>query len=176
MRCPKCLHPEGRVVDTRLTTDGDAIRRRRLCEACGHRFTTYERMEVAPLLVVKKDGKREAFHSDKLLSGMFKALHRRPIEADAIHEFVRSVEVKLSEGGEREVSSVLLGDLVMEFLRKVDHIAYVRFASVYREFRDITELLDEVRVLAGERRGERERGPATERGEAPAKAVPEPSR
>lgn len=152
MRCPRCAASSDRVVDSRVTPSGDAIRRRRACDACGHRFTTYERMEVAPLLIVKKDGKREAFQRDKLLIGIFKALHRRPVAADLVHDFVRAVEQRLAEGGEREVPSRQLGDLVMGFLREHDQIAYVRFASVYREFQDIGELLAEVRSLAGEKK------------------------
>lgn len=161
MRCPRCAHASDRVVDSRLADQGDAIRRRRVCEACGHRFTTYERMETAPVLVVKKDGKREAFSRDKLLGGMLKALHRRPVAADGVHGFVRALEQRLSEG-EREVTSAELGDLAMAWLRTADHIAYVRFASVYREFHDIGELLDEVRALAAERKPARQ--PAQEGG------------
>jgi transcriptional repressor NrdR len=148
MRCPRCSHPSDRVVDSRVMPQGDAIRRRRECEQCGHRFTTYERVEIQPLLVVKKDGVREAFLADKLLNGMLKALHRRPVPADVCHEFVSGLEQKLADAGVREITSAELGDKVMEFLKRQDHIAYVRFASVYREFRDITELLQEVRGLA----------------------------
>ena len=148
MRCPRCGDEADKVVDSRLLPGGDAIRRRRACEACNHRYTTYERIELQLPLIVKKQGQREEFGRDKLRSGIVKAMHRRPIPADSVDEFLRSVETRLSETGEREVPSTLLGDMVMEFLRKQDHIAYVRFASVYREFRDITELLDEVRQLA----------------------------
>lgn len=148
MRCPRCGDEADKVIDSRLLPGGDAIRRRRACEACGHRYTTYERIELQLPLIVKKQGQREEFGRDKLRSGIVKAMHRRPIGADAVDEFLRSVEQRLSELGEREVPSTLLGDMAMEFLRKQDHIAYVRFASVYREFRDITELLDEVRQLA----------------------------
>jgi transcriptional repressor NrdR len=147
VRCPRCANQSDKVVDSRLTPTGDAIRRRRECEACGHRYTTYERTEVAPLLVVKKNGQREAFHRDKLLAGVLTALHRRPIPADVPHEFVRQVEQSLLDNGVREVSSIELGDRVMDFLREHDQIAFVRFASVYREFRDISDLLDEVRAL-----------------------------
>ena len=148
MRCPRCGDEADKVVDSRLLPGGDAIRRRRACEACGHRYTTYERIELQLPLIVKKQGQREEFGREKLRTGIVKAMHRRPIPADTVDEFLRNVEVRLSEMGEREVPSTLLGDMVMEFLRKQDHIAYVRFASVYREFRDITELLDEVRQLA----------------------------
>lgn len=148
MRCPRCGDMSDKVVDTRVLPHGDAIRRRRVCEACSHRYTTYERIEASPLLVVKKDGEREAFNRDKLLGGLFTALHRRPVPADEVHEFVRGLEQRFADAGTREVSSTELGDLVMAFLRQHDEIAYVRFASVYREFRDITALLDEVRSLA----------------------------
>ncbi len=147
MRCPKCANQSDKVVDSRLMPAGDAIRRRRECEACGHRYTTYERTEVTPLLVVKKNGQRQAFHRDKLLAGVLIALHRRPVSADVAHEFVRQVEQRLADNGVREVPSAELGDLVMDFLREHDQIAFVRFASVYREFRDISEFLDGVRAL-----------------------------
>ena len=148
MRCPMCGEGSDRVIDSREAPDGDVVRRRRVCEPCGHRFTTYERIETTPLIVVKKDGRRETFRREKLLEGVFKALHRRPVPAGAVHEFARQLEVRLGEGGEREVPSSTLGDRVMEFLRAEDAVAYVRFASVYREFRDIDELLAEMRGLA----------------------------
>lgn len=149
MRCPRCGNQSDKVIDSRLTPAGDAIRRRRECEGCVHRYTTYERIEDAapPLLVVKKNGQREAFSRDKLLSGLFTALHRRPISADVCHEFVRGLEQRLAENSVREVASAELGDWVMAFLRDTDHIAFVRFSSVYREFRDISDLLGEMRSL-----------------------------
>lgn len=148
MRCPRCGDEADKVIDSRLLPGGDAIRRRRACEACGHRYTTYERIELQLPLIVKKQGQREEFSRDKLRLGIVRAMHRSTIAADSVDDFLRGVEVRLAESGDREVPSTLLGDMVMEFLRKHDHIAYVRFASVYREFRDITALLDEVRQLA----------------------------
>lgn len=153
MRCPRCGDEADKVVDSRLLPGGDAIRRRRACEKCGHRYTTYERIEQQLPLIVKKQGQREEFSREKLRGGIVKAMHRRPIPAELVDDFLRQVEIRLTGQGEREVPSTLLGDLVMEFLRKQDHIAYVRFASVYREFRDITELLDEVRQLADDETG-----------------------
>jgi len=151
MRCPKCADLSDKVVDSRLMPHGDAIRRRRACEGCGHRYTTYERVEVSPVLVVKKNGQREEFQRDKLLGGLRKALHRRPVSAQACDEFVRGVEQKLAEAGAREVATAELGGFVMEFLRREDHIAYIRYASVYKDIHDIADLLDEVRQLAAER-------------------------
>ena len=148
MLCPVCTQTSVRVLDSRPTPVGDAIRSRRACDSCGHRFTTYERIELHLPLVVKKDGQREPWSRDKLLSGIFKAVHRRPVLAEAVHEFARGLEARCAEGTEREVESAVLGEAVMAFLRQVDHIAYVRFASVYREFKDISELLDEVQSLA----------------------------
>ena len=148
MRCPRCGDEADKVVDSRLLPGGDAIRRRRACEKCNNRYTTYERIELTLPLIVKKQGQREEFNREKLRGGIVKAMHRRPIPADAVDEFLRHVENRLAAEGEREVASSLLGDLVMEFLRKQDKIAYVRFASVYREFRDISELLVEVNELA----------------------------
>lgn len=138
------------MLESRQAPQGDATRRRRECESCGHRFTTWERIELQLPLVVKKDGQRQAFSRDKLSSGIFKAVHRRNVPADEVHDFVRSLEVQLAERGEREVESTVIGDMVMAYLRRTDLMAYVRFASVYREFRDIDELLDEIRPLAHE--------------------------
>ncbi|MCB9738874.1 MAG: transcriptional repressor NrdR [Deltaproteobacteria bacterium] len=150
MRCPSCHSLSSRVVDSRLTPRDDATRRRRECEDCGNRFTTYERVELAPILVVKKGGDRERFDREKLRAGLDVALHRRPVGAEAIEEFLRNVEQRIAERPGAEVNSSELGDWVMAFLRSVDTIAYVRFASVYRAFEDIGELLDEVAALARE--------------------------
>jgi len=150
VRCPRCQHQSDRVLDSRPTPQGDAIRRRRECDACHYRYTSYERIELQLPMVVKKDGARQAFSREKLVSGMFKALHRRPILPDLIYDFAKQLEVKMADGGEREVESSQIGEQVMQFLRCHDPIAYVRFASVYKEFRDVQELLDEVRALAAE--------------------------
>ncbi len=147
MHCPSCASPDLKVVDSRGTPAGDAIRRRRACDACGHRFTTYERVERAQVFVIKKTGERELFDRDKLLAGILVALHRRPVPAEDIEAFIRSVETRLAEGNVREVHSHELGEMIIEFLRGADHIAFVRFASVYREFKDIGALLREVASL-----------------------------
>lgn len=148
MRCPKCGDLSDKVIDSRELPAGDGIRRRRACDACGNRYTTYERIETTLPLVVKKDGQRVVFDRAKLTAGLFKALHRRPVSADALHDFVRDLEQKLSASGEREVSSAAIGDLVLAFLRSADGVAYVRFASVYSEFADLDEFLENMRDLA----------------------------
>lgn len=160
MRCPACRNDSLRVVDSRLTSAADAVRRRRECDACGHRFTTYERIEHPPVFVRKKDGGRQAFSPDKLRAGMLKALHRRPVPAERIDEFVADVHHRLARRAEREVDSDEIGELVMRFLRPIDAISYIRFASVYREFEDIHELYEEVRSLY-ERAHPRADAPAT---------------
>ncbi len=147
MRCPSCAGTDSRVIDSRTTSAEDAIRRRRECEACGGRFTTYERIERVPVLVVKKDGQREAFDRVKLLEGLHKALHRRPVSADRIAGFANDLELRLDDRREREVSTTEIGEEVMDFLRATDQIAYVRYASVYREFKDIGGLFAEVKAL-----------------------------
>ncbi len=148
MRCPKCGDLSDKVIDSRELPAGDGIRRRRACDACGNRYTTYERIETTLPLVVKKDGQRVVFDRAKLTAGLFKALHRRPVSAETLHDFVRDLEQKLSAAGEREVSSAAIGDLVLAFLLKVDGVAYVRFASVYQEFRDLHEFLASMRDVA----------------------------
>ncbi|MCO4760142.1 MAG: transcriptional repressor NrdR [Myxococcales bacterium] len=145
MHCPSCDSVGSRVVDSRGTPGEDAIRRRRECDTCGHRFTTYERVDLPNIFVIKKNGERELFERDKFLAGIHVALHRRPVAAAAIDEFVRTVETRI--GSAREVQSHELGEMIMTFLRGVDHIGFVRFASVYREFKDIGALLREVASL-----------------------------
>lgn len=147
MRCPQCASIDSKVIDSRMTGAEDAIRRRRECDGCSNRFTTYERVERVPVLVVKKDGQREGFDAAKMLQGLYKALHRRPVPAHEIEDFARDLEARLSDGREREVSTATIGEEVMGFLRRVDQIAYVRFASVYREFKDIGGLYAEVKAL-----------------------------
>ncbi|MSQ83695.1 MAG: transcriptional repressor NrdR [Myxococcales bacterium] len=148
MRCPACKHSETSVLESRVAPQADAIRRRRVCDACSHRFTTYERVELQLPAVVKKDGQRQPFLLDKLLRGIFKAVHRRPVAPDAVYEFGRQLELRLAESTDREVASSALGDAAMQFLRQQDLMAYVRFASIYKEFPDINALLDELQVLA----------------------------
>jgi len=146
MHCPYCGGQESRVIDSRSLDE--VVRRRRKCLACNARFTTYERIQPHDIFVIKKDGRREEFSRDKLLSGIRKACEKRPLPTGAIDKFVDTIEAELYKVGKGEVSSAYLGDLVMEGLRKLDHIAYIRFASVYREFTDIGALKQEVDSLA----------------------------
>jgi len=146
MECPHCGGQESKVIDSRNLDEG--VRRRRQCIACNARFTTYERIQSHDIFIIKKDGRREEFSRDKLLSGIRKACEKRPLPTGAIDKFMDSIEADLYKAGKREVSSSYIGDLVMEGLRKLDHIAYIRFASVYREFADITDLKLEVDSLA----------------------------
>lgn len=147
MRCPYCRHEATKVLDSRATEEGASIRRRRLCERCKRRFTTYERWEETPLLVVKKDGRREPFQRQKLLDGLVTACKKRPVPLRVLEEIADDIERTLRQEGEAEVTSRAIGEAVMERLRTIDEVAYVRFASVYREFRDITTLLGEVEKL-----------------------------
>jgi len=144
--CPYCGGQELKVIDSRSLDEG--VRRRRQCIACSARFTTYERIQPHDIFVIKKDGRREEFNRDKLLSGIRKACEKRPLPTGAIEKFIDAIEAELYKVGKREVSSSYIGDLVMEGLRKLDHIAYIRFASVYREFADIGDLKLEVDSLA----------------------------
>jgi len=147
VRCPSCGHAEDRVVDSRATREGQAIRRRRECTHCNHRFTTYEYIENSPLLVVKKDGEREPFDRQKLLSGVEKACWKRPIARPSIAELVDAVTEEIESEYPSEVPSHVIGQRVMERLARLDEVAYVRFASVYRHFRDFNQFLEEVRGL-----------------------------
>ena len=146
MNCPYCGKQESRVIDSRSLDEG--VRRRRKCLACNARFTTYERIQPHDIFVIKKDGRREGFSRDKLLLGIRKACEKRPLPTGAIDKLADAVEAELYKMGKREVSSSYIGDLVMEGLRKLDHIAYIRFASVYREFADIGDLKQEIDNLA----------------------------
>jgi transcriptional repressor NrdR len=151
LRCPYCRHPDNKVIDSRDAQEGEVIRRRRECLACARRFTTRERVEEAVPLVVKKDGRREAFDRDKLIAGLKKACEKRPVSIEDLERVVGEIERELSESGEKEVPAALLGERVMEALRKLDEVAYVRFASVYRSFRDINEFMAELRQLRAQR-------------------------
>jgi len=151
MRCPTCGERDTRVIDSRDLDDGATIRRRRECGVCGARFTTYERVEAARLLVVKRDGSRQDFDRDKLAAGLAKALTRRPVPASAADEVAESIEAELRARGATEVPSRLVGELAMERLRQLDQIAYIRFASVYQSFDDIEQLAEEVDVLLSQR-------------------------
>ncbi len=141
MRCPFCTHPEDKVVDSRESREGDAIRRRRECLACGRRFTSYERVEESPLLVVKKDGRRESFDRSKLLRGLSIACQKRPVSLDKLEEAASDIQARLLERPEREIPSRELGELVMDSLKHLDSVAYVRFASVYRDFKDLPDFV-----------------------------------
>jgi len=145
--CPSCGYQDSKVVDSREVNEG--VRRRRQCLKCGHRFTTYERLEPASLFVVKKDQRREEFNREKLLGGIRKACEKRPLPVGAVGKLADEVEAELYALGRAEVATSVIGDMVMEKLKKLDHIAYLRFASVYREFADITELKEVVDSLAG---------------------------
>ena len=144
MRCPFCRDPENKVIDSRESHEGLVIRRRRECLSCKRRFTTYERIEELLPLIVKKDGRREAFDREKVLAGLKKACEKRPVPVEKIEELVTSIERRLQELGEKEVPSTTIGALVMEKLPALDEVAYVRFASVYRSFRDIAEFMSEL--------------------------------
>jgi transcriptional repressor NrdR len=152
MRCPFCSYNESKVIDSRPAEEGATIRRRRECLSCGKRFTTYEIMERMPLLVVKKDGSRQSFDRMKMLGGMIKACEKRPVRVDEIERIADEIEQELQSSLEREVSSERIGELVMDKLKGVDEVAYVRFASVYRQFRDINTFLDELNKLLIEKK------------------------
>ncbi len=151
MKCPFCQHPENKVVDSRDTRDGDEVRRRRQCLACENRFTTYERIDTVMPMIVKKDGSRQPWNRDKLLAGLHKACEKRPVPADTIEEVVTAVETDVQDAGLREVSSTVVGEAVMERLKSLDDVAYVRFASVYKSFRDIDEFMSALESLVSER-------------------------
>lgn len=150
MKCRYCQCTESRVVDSRPTDDGLAIRRRRECTGCGRRFTTYEKVEEMPLIVVKRDNTREAFDSDKILRGVRKACEKRPVSASEMDELVDSVVRELNNSLEQEVTTIKIGELVMNRLKDLDEVAYVRFASVYRSFKDINTFMSELKLLLGE--------------------------
>ena len=147
MKCPFCGHQEDKVVDSRASGSGDAIRRRRECLGCGKRFTTYEHIEEQPLMVVKKDGRREPFDRHKLLAGLVKACEKRPVSMDDLERLVDELERELSQHFEREAPSREVGERVMKRLHSLDPVAYVRFASVYREFKDVEQFLRELKDL-----------------------------
>lgn len=147
MRCPKCQNESSKVVDSRQAEDGRAIRRRRECENCGNRFTTFERIEEMPLLVIKKDESREVFNRDKILNGIIRSAQKRPVSIEDMERTVERVEQKVRALGENEVKADVIGGFVMEELAELDEITYVRFASVYRSFKDVSELEDLLRNI-----------------------------
>ncbi len=150
MRCPYCSYSESKVIDSRPAEEGTTIRRRRECLSCGKRFTTYEIMERLPLLVVKRDGSRQSFDRMKVIGGMVKACEKRPVRVDEIERIADEIEQELQSSLEREVSSVQIGEMIMERLKDLDQVAYVRFASVYRQFKDINTFLEELNKLLKE--------------------------
>ena len=152
MKCPFCDEIEDKVVDSRMAKEGEVIRRRRECLGCKRRYTTYERIEESLPMVVKKDGRREPFDRNKILSGLKKACEKRPISITTIEALTDKIEKSVQEMGETEVQSVAIGEEVMKALHELDQVAYVRFASVYREFKDIDQFMDELKALARERR------------------------
>jgi transcriptional repressor NrdR len=147
MKCPQCSFEEDKVVDSRTTKEGEAIRRRRECLKCGHRFTTYEYIERVPMMVVKKDGRREEYSREKLLGGLLKACEKRPVSREQIERVIDDIETVLFGKFRNEVKSTEIGNLVVDRLQSLDEVAYVRFASVYRQFKDINQFMNEVKVL-----------------------------
>ncbi|NLP48683.1 MAG: transcriptional regulator NrdR [Clostridiales bacterium] len=147
MKCPFCSYEESKVIDSRPTDEGERIRRRRECMSCSKRFTTYEIIETLPILVIKKGKEREVFDRNKLLNGMLRACEKRPVDMKTLERAVAEIESELQNTLDREVTSVRIGELVMEKLKALDEVAYVRFASVYREFKDINTFMDELAKL-----------------------------
>jgi transcriptional repressor NrdR len=149
MKCPYCGHRKDKVVDSRESRDGEAIRRRRECLECGRRITTYEQIEAVPIMVAKKDGRRERFDRGKLMAGLMRACEKRPISMQSLEKICDDVEALAQDAGTLEIQSEAIGEFVMERLRDLDQVAYVRFASVYRHFRDINAFMEELKGLLG---------------------------
>ena len=152
MKCPYCGEDDTKVIDSRGQEDNSVIRRRRLCESCGKRFTTYERIDMIPITVIKNDGTREIFDKTKIINGVMKSCNKRPVTAQQIQELADDIENPLMGLGEREVESKQIGNMVMDRLKEVDEVAYVRFASVYRQFKDINTFIDELEKLLVEKK------------------------
>jgi transcriptional repressor NrdR len=152
MTCPFCGHKEDKVIDSRESKEGDSIRRRRQCLACDRRFTTYERSDEIPYMVIKKDGRRERFDRQKVLAGLLKACEKRPVAMGKLADVVDSVEGRLADNPDREISTSQIGEMLMEHLQLLDKIAYVRFASVYRDFQDVEAFLNELKNLVLQKR------------------------
>lgn len=147
MKCPYCNQDNTRVVDSRPVDENTAIRRRRMCDECGKRFTTYEKVETIPLIVIKKDQNREQYDRSKIEAGVLRACHKRPVSAEQIHELVDAVETEIFNMEEREIPSSVIGEIVMNKLKDLEAVAYVRFASVYREFKDVNTFMDELKKM-----------------------------
>jgi transcriptional repressor NrdR len=152
MKCPFCGHAEDKVVDSREGKEGRVVRRRRECLSCARRFTTYERVDEIPYMVVKKDGRREPFDRNKLLTGLVKACEKRPVPMSALEKVVDEIENLLQESPEKELPAAAIGERLMGRLRDLDQVAYVRFASVYRQFGDLNEFMEELKTLLGQRK------------------------
>ena len=147
MKCPFCSSENTRVIDSRPADDNNSIRRRRLCDVCGKRFTTYEKVETIPLIVIKKDNNREQYERSKIESGILSACHKRPISVDQITKLVDDVEIEIFNREEKEIPTSLIGELLMDRLKDLDAVAYVRFASVYREFKDVNTFMNELKKM-----------------------------
>lgn len=158
MKCIYCNGTDSRVVDSRPTEEGNAIRRRRECESCGRRFTTYEKVEAVPLLVIKKDGSREAFDSQKIRRSIIKSIEKRSVSMPEVDRLVREVEMQAYNALDQEITSAAIGEIVMEGLRRVDEVSYIRFASVYRQFRDLSTFMAELTKLLGDEPGQQTDG------------------
>ena len=151
MKCPFCSSDEDKVIDSRSSNEGKSVRRRRECLKCDKRFTTYEYVEEVPLMVIKKDGRREAFDRNKIISGIMKACEKRPVSVEKVEGIVDRVEKELQKSFDKEVKAQVVGELVMDLMHKVDEVAYVRFASVYRQFKDINQFMKELKDLLSKR-------------------------
>ena len=151
MKCPFCSHENTRVIDSRPAEDNNSIRRRRVCDECGKRFTTYEKIETIPLIIIKKDNNREAYDRAKIEAGVLRACHKRPVSAQQITTLVDEVENEIFNRDEREIPSGTIGELVMNKLKDLDAVAYVRFASVYREFKDVNTFMDELKSVLNDK-------------------------
>lgn len=147
MKCPFCGEENTKVIDSRPADDNSSIRRRRVCDTCGKRFTTYEKIETIPLIIIKKDNNREQYDRNKIEAGILRACHKRPISAKQINDVIDSVETELFNMEEKELPSTVIGEIVMDRLKDLDTVAYVRFASVYREFKDVNTFMDEIKKI-----------------------------
>ncbi|WP_461813062.1 transcriptional regulator NrdR [Faecalimonas sp.] len=147
MKCPYCNHEDTRVIDSRPAEDGTSIRRRRSCDECGKRFTTYEKVETIPLIIIKKDNNREQYNRSKIEAGVLRACYKRPVSAEEIQRTIDAVETEIFKREEKEISSNIIGEIVMEKLKDLDAVAYVRFASVYREFKDVNTFMAELKKI-----------------------------
>ena len=152
MKCPFCGYIDTKVIDSRAQDENTAIRRRRACEHCGKRFTTYERIDMIPITVIKRDGTREIFDKSKILNGILKSCNKRPVTVNQMEKLVDDIENTLAGSGEREVESKVIGNMVMDRLKELDEVAYVRFASVYRQFKDIESFMDELEKMRHEKK------------------------